>query len=487
MADDYAHQRAFLDQHWNDPHHGLWWEQGTGKTRALIKNAELLFRNDKIDGVLIVAAPGGERNWLDDELPLHLSEDVSARSRKMYWRSPKAGTVWHQTAFNDLLKHKGLAWLALAYPAWTTKRCKAAVWKFLQKRRVLFICDEAMSEGGIKTPDGKRSKSICAAGKHALYRRIADGTPVAEGPFDFYAPAKFLRPGYWQTNELYPYAVYRAHFGEYETERMYVAGGEQRDVPVLKGYRNLEELNRHLLTLGSRVLKSEALDLPEKVYMPPARFDLSPQQQRVYDQMRDELVATWEGGSNTAALSIVQLTRLQQIVCGYLPNDDADGALELLMPPADNPRLQLMEEIRDSTRGKTIVWTRYTQDVDMLMDLLGPGAVRYDGKITDDECQQSKRAFQEGDAEWFVATLSKGHTTITLHAAEHVLYYSSTPKLRHRLQSEDRAHRAGLRHVVDYRDVIASGTIDERWVKRLREKLEISEVITGDEARAWLT
>lgn len=486
---DWRHQSEFLEQHTHDEYHGLFWEQGTGKTRALSRNAEELFKAGKIDAVLIVALPGGERNWIDDQLPEHLDPAIKAQSKMMYWQTIKAGTQWHQRAFSQLLAHPGLIWLALTYPAWPTKPARLALHKLLTKRRVLFICDEAMSEGGIKSPSGKRSKSIVAAGKLAPYRRLADGTPVAEGPFDFYAPTKFLQHDYWKRHlgEETDFAIFKKHFGIWRTRaEVLEEKGYDPKYDLRLGYKNLDELNEHLRRVGSRVTKDDCLDLPPKVYNPLARFELTPEQRRMYDQMREDFIASWSGGSTEAGIVLTQVLRLQQITCGYLPNDDADGDLEMFIKPADNPRLKLMEEIRDRTHEKTIVWTRNRPDVDLLMDLLGPGAVRYDGGVDQDECERSKHAFQKGDAKWFVSTYQKGSTTITLHAAHHVVNYCNSIKLRHRLQSEDRAHRGGLDHSVDYTDIVATGTVDEKTVQALRKKKDVSDTITGDEPGAWI-
>jgi hypothetical protein len=483
-AELYEHQRNYIDQHAEDPYHGLWWEQGTGKTKALIENAAVLYRAGKINGVFVLTAPGGERNWVLDELPKHLPDDLVAASRAMFWDAGKCRTLTHKRKLADLMGHRGLVWLAMQYASFPTDLGKKAAWDLLRLRKCMFICDEAMSEGAIKTPSGKRSKSVVAAGKHAPYRRVADGTPVAEGPFDFYAPTKFLDNQYWVQRELSPFSVYKHHYGQF----VMVNGGPQRGgFEKLLGYRNLDELQGHLRATGTRVLKADCLDIPEKVYLPPARFDMIPSQRKVYEQMKEHFLVEQAGLRSEVTIPIVQLLRFQQIVCGYLPNDDEDGRLTMLMPPADNPRLHAMEEIRDSAHGKTLVFCRFTQDVDMLFDLLGKRhVVRYDGAVSDDECQRAKEAFQEGDAQYLLTTWSKGHTTITLHAAEHFVSYSNSFRLRHRLQGEDRAHRAGLRHVVDYRDVLCNETVDEHIVSSLRNKRDIAGAITGDELKEWI-
>jgi SNF2 family DNA or RNA helicase len=182
-------------------------------------------------------------------------------------------------------------------------------------------------------------------------------------------------------------------------------------------------------------------------------------------------------------LAIVRLLRFQQVLCNYVPTDGSPKR----QIAAKNPRLNLMEEIRDETHRPAIIWARFTSDVDQLMDLLGNSAVRYDGAVTADEAERAKAAFQAGDAKWFVGTAQKGGPGLTLTQAKSVIYYSNSFKLVDRLQSEDRAHRAGMdEHPVNIIDLICAGTVDERIVQSLRDKREISAQVLGDEIREWL-
>jgi SNF2 family DNA or RNA helicase len=92
----------------------------------------------------------------------------------------------------------------------------------------------------------------------------------------------------------------------------------------------------------------------------------------------------------------------------------------------------------------------------------------------------------EKQAKFFVGNPQAGATGITLHAARTVIYYSNSFNLVDRLQSEDRAHRIGQEHPVQYIDLVASGTVDEHIVKSLRNKFDIATQITGDTLKEWL-
>ena len=75
---------------------------------------------------------------------------------------------------------------------------------------------------------------------------------------------------------------------------------------------------------------------------------------------------------------------------------------------------------------------------------------------------------------------------MTLTAAHTMVYYSNSFDLEKRLQSEDRAHRIGQTKNVTYIDLIAVGTVDEKIVKALRDKINIATQVMGEDFKQWL-
>jgi SNF2 family DNA or RNA helicase len=73
-----------------------------------------------------------------------------------------------------------------------------------------------------------------------------------------------------------------------------------------------------------------------------------------------------------------------------------------------------------------------------------------------------------------------------LTEANLVVYYANSYSLEERIQSEDRCHRIGQKNNVTYIDLISEGTIDERIVETLRNKIDISAKVLGEEAQKWL-
>ena len=67
--------------------YALFYEQGLGKTKMSIDTASHLFRKGWIDFVMIVAPNDVHRNWIEEQLPVHLPDDVNAQSLAKYYET----------------------------------------------------------------------------------------------------------------------------------------------------------------------------------------------------------------------------------------------------------------------------------------------------------------------------------------------------------------------------------------------------------------
>ena len=473
-----SHQAAELHISADLDVRAILWEQGTGKTKLTIDTLGEKIARGEVDALLIVAPNGVHRNWITDELPKHLPDEIAKTMRSHLWFAGKAANKGQTRDREELIKHDGLAVLAITYEAFLTKLGKLYTKRFLTQRSVFFVLDEAQR---IKNPAAKRTKTILAAGAYAKHKRILSGTPVPNGPFDIYAPIKFLKTDFWKEIGCGNFAAFKAMFGIWQRIEL----SEGRSFESCVAFQNLEILNKQLEKIASRVLKEDVLDLPPKVYQ-KRYFELTPEQRRLYTSLREEMMVDLESGELlTAALAIVRLLRFQQITSGYLPDGDDGPLIDI---PGANPRLDLLSEIVDDTPGKIIIWCRFSRDIDKIMERFGDLAVRYDGSSSDEERAEAIDSFQNNPegARIFVANPAAAGEGLTLHAAKTVIYYSNSFNLSQRLQSEDRAHRIGQDSSVTYIDLIAPGTIDAKLVAALRDKLNVAATITGDSIKEWI-
>jgi SNF2 family DNA or RNA helicase len=436
----------------------------------------------------VIAPSGVERNWDSDELPKHLPDRI--QYRVLVWQTSKANTQRHSLAAKCLLREKEFPWLLMSYDAIMTTKGKDFLWRFLQDRRCLLVADES---DAIKSPGAKRTKRLLAASAYASYKIGLTGTPVTQGPFDIYPQVKFVDEVFWKNNGFADYMSFKTYFGEWFTRAdcMELHGYDPK-YDKLMGYRNLDKLQELLKGISSRVLKDDVLDLPPKVYK-TIYFELTPEQNRLYDQLQENFeVETLSGKQVTAGLAIVRLLRFQQICSGYVGTDDEDTPMDLI--PGPNPLLEALDDWASHLSGKAIVWCRFTADIELVTERLTRHGrvVKYYGPQSDDENFAASEAFKrDPDVAFIVANSQKGATGLTWNMARHVAYYSNSFRLRDRLQSEDRAHRAGLAHSVDYTDFIAlrpdgRRTVMKHIVENLRKKRDIASQITGDELKEWI-
>ena len=94
----------------------------------------------------------------------------------------------------------------------------------------------------------------------------------------------------------------------------------------------------------------------------------------------------------------------------------------------------------------------------------------------------------DSELKYLISNTQTGGYGITLTEASNVIYYSNNYDLEKRLQSEDRAHRIGQTNKVTYIDLVAKGTVDEKIVKALRNKLDLAQEVLGDEKwKDWIS
>lgn len=456
----------------------LFMEQGTGKTKVDIDCSAWAYQQGLIDAWVIVAPAGVHLNWSRQELPKHLPAHVDARV--VEWQSAKARSKGFQTALDEALAPGGFPILCLNVEAVLTEPGVDALRRWLMTRRCKGTIDESSI---IKNPKAQRTKLLLKARKHLVQRRVLNGTPVTTGPLNLFSQCQFLDEAIFGYTSYYAFSH---HYAEWTKKRNWAQG---RDYEELICYRNLDELTARLRPYSFRVTKTECLDLPPKVYSPPRYFELSPEQKRLYESLRDDFVAELDSVRVTAPLAITRLLRLQQIACGYLPSGE-DGLVQPI--PGPNPRLAaLLAKFEETEPRKAIVWGRFRQDILLvsaaLREAYGDDAVvTYDGANPKTRTA-GKEAFQDPNSlvRFFIGNPQAAGRGLDLYEAEMVEYYSNSFSLEQRLQSEDRAHRDGLKHTVVYGDYIALGTVDEHIVQALRDNQDVAETVVS-QLQNWL-
>jgi len=467
----YAHQITALEKSWNRETYAYFMEMGTGKTKVLIDNAAMLYDKGKIDGLLIVAPKGVVGTWYNQELPTHLPEHIE--NVTILWQANITKTQREklETLFEV---EESLHILIMNVEAFSTQKGADFASKFLSCHNTLMVIDESTT---IKNPSAHRTKNIVRLSTKAKYRRIMTGSPVTKNPLDLYSQCQFLSS--WLL-DFSSYYAFRNRYAEMKTLHMH-----GRSIQVVDKFKNLGELSDQLKGFSYRVLKEDCLDLPDKIYI-KRQITLSPDQRKLYEQMRKEALAVLNGKQVTTVNALTQLMRLHQITCGHFTADD--GTTQRI----SNNRVSELMDILEETEGKAIIWAHYQWDIkDIIKEIVkeyGPGSVvDYYGLTPQSERDRNREKFQsDPKCRFLVGTPSTGGYGLTLTAANTVIYYSNGYDLEKRLQSEDRAHRIGQKKAVTYVDINAEDTVDEKIVKSLRKKINIASEVLGEDLKSWI-
>ena len=468
----YAHQLKALEMSWNKEVFAYFMEMGTGKSKVLIDNMSMLYDKGKINGVLIIAPKGVYKNWYDSEIPTHLADHV--QKKVVLWQA--LINKKQEQKLSVLFKPEmDLHILVMNVEAFSTKKGLDFAAKFLSCHETLVAIDESTT---IKNPGAKRTKNILRLSKLCKYRRILTGSPVTKSPLDLFTQCYFLDPF------LLDFTSYYAFRNRYAEMREAHFGG--RSVQLVTSYKNLDELSETLKNFSYRVLKDDCLDLPKKTFMKRI-IQMTPEQNKVYQQMKKTALAELNGKVTTTMNVITQLMRMQQITCGHFKADD--GTIQEIK----NNRITELIDTVDEIQGKVVIWAHWRNDIETIVKHLKEeygdnSVVTYYGDTTTEERQEAIKKMQDPNSSvrFLVGTPQTGGYGITLTGASTMIYYSNGYDLEKRQQSEARIDRIGQKKPMTYIDIIAEGTVDEKIVTSLKKKVNIATKVMGEELKAWI-
>ena len=468
----FQHQLDALKHSWNKEVWALFMEMGTGKTKVCIDNIAILFDKGKINSALIIVPNGIKRNWRN-ELKIHLADHINYRVG-IWSASPKKE---EKTELEQLsVIADDLTILIMNVEALSTVRGRDFARSFLLRNQAMCVVDESTT---IKNHSAQRTKNIIKLSELSKYRRIMTGSPVTKSPLDLFSQIQFLDP--WLLDQQ-SYYSFRARYAVIVQRSV----GSHSFQHVVK-YQRLDELQEKIKHFSTRVLKSDCLDLPEKLYT-KRTVSMTPEQLKAYVEMKKSALTFLEDNKMmTAATVLTQLIRLHQITCGHVKTDDGE------IQPIKNNRIQELVNVLEETDGKVIIWAVYRHDIKAIERKLGEiygkeSVATYYGDTKDNIRQSIVDNFMDPDSDlrFFVGNPKTGGYGLTLTSSHTVVYYSNDYSLEVRLQSEDRAHRIGQTSKVTYVDLMAEHTIDEKIVKALNAKIDLASQVMGEDPKKIL-
>lgn len=455
---------------------GILFEMGVGKSKVAVDTAAYLYSLGRINCFVVLAPNGVHRKWLLEDIPLSLPDHIEYKAA--IW---EAGNTKSMTACEDLLLPGAHLRILLAnIEGMSYAKLPEFLKRLLRSTDSLLVVDESSR---IKNPTSKRTKKLMELVKETKYRRILAGDAVVNSPFDLFSQVGFLYEGALG----YSFPAFKAEYAEMlpATDSMVIEIMRKNNLrypPQIARtnedgtvrYKNLEKLKRIIEPFCTRYTKAECLELPEKIYV-THYFKLAKEQRAIYDRMAKEFKYELNGNTVGVAHKLTLALRLQQVACGFLPGEHGEPSIHLFKTPEENPRIaQLIDSLED-VQGQVIIWCRYQDDIRLLEKVFGDQAALYYGGEPDKKCQLAMQEFKAGKKRYFIGTAAKGGIGLNLTCATTVVYYSNTFNAGDRWQSEDRAHRIGQKDNVLYIDLQAEDTIDDKIIRALHNKKDLSQ------------
>ena len=207
---------------------------------------------------------------------------------------------------------------------------------------------------------------------------------------------------------------------------------------------NATQIVYEALQPAIRFTKEECLDLPEMVYT-KREVELTRQQNKYYNDLKQRLVIQAAGEEITAANAAINMSKLLQISSGAVYTDDGE-ALEFDI----KHRYKVLREVIDESSKKVLVFVPFKHTIDILTDKL-----RSDGITTEvirgdvsahNRTTIFKRFQQEADPRVLVIQPQSAAHGVTLTAANTVVWWGPTSSLETYAQANARVHRSGQDH-----------------------------------------
>ena len=325
----------------------------------------------------------------------------------------------------------------------------------LCKKGIIGMC-AADEMHKMKNPTAQQTKGFL---KCLPYCRIGmTGTPLMNSPMDLYVILKWL--GY-ESHAFYSFKQHYCVMGGY--------GGYE-----IVGYKNLDQLTAQVREIMLRRLKSEVLDLPEKIYVDDI-VEMDGKQAVMYKEVEAGLKADYINGDIDLTNPLSALIRLRQTT-GY-PGILSDEITE-------SAKLDRMEEIVEnciSNDEKVIIFSNWTQMTDAICNKLKSSRHKVGvitGETPDSSRQEIVDVFQNSsDLSVLVGTIGAMGTGLTLTAATTVIFVDEPWNKALFDQAVDRAHRIGQKNNITIYSIMCKDTIDERIHNLIYKKGAMSDAI----------
>ena len=314
----------------------------------------------------------------------------------------------------------------------------------------LIIIDEAHY---IQNAQAQRTKLINSFSTKVDRLWLLTGTPMTSRPMNYFNLLSLIESPVAQN--------WMAYAIRYCQGYQFTAG--KRKIWNVSGASNLEELRDRTSRQVLRRLKTEVLDLPDKI-ITPVYLRLKSKE---YETEVGEYYNWYENKKEESKSLTIQFSRLMKV-------------RQIIAEEKIKYTIELAQNIIDQDK-KVIIFTNFTDTLKKIHEHFGKQSVYLDGSCSKPQRQYAVDQFQDNDKiKVFVGNLKAAGVGITLTAGEACIMNDLSFVPSDHSQAEDRSYRYGQKNTVSVYYPIFDNTIEGIIYDMLNNKKNVFETVMGD-------
>lgn len=398
---------------------------GSGKTLTAMQIANRRYRQGRVTRVLVVCQKTLIDQWADNIAEWLPEARVISDPRTILDDDRLTFYITNYEKARELLKQ--------------LRKCKFD----------LMITDECHK---LKSRSSKQSRRLWLIGRGIRYRLGLTGTPVEGNELDFWAQMRFIDE-----------SVFGSTWGDF-TEEWTRPAGFMGKKPKLK-----ESKRRSFLKLVAEksftVTEEESLKLlPAIDTLIPVR--MGPTQAKAYRQMEDDLVVRLPRVEIASELIITQIMRLQQILGGFIPDEDK------VIHRLGSVKIEALKDFLESHTKPVVVYARFIPEIEEI-----ERAVKSVGR-TPSIMTGSRKV---GTHKRFDVLVCQVGMMAGLDGIQHVtgtaIFYSKPYSRIQYQQARSRLRRRGQKNQVRFYHLVVKNTVDTDLIDSLKEKDDLHNAV----------
>lgn len=306
--------------------------------------------------------------------------------------------------------------------------------ELLKLRDFSLLLDESSM---IQNDKAKRTKAILKFKASNII--LLSGTPVGGKYENLYSQMKLLG---WNITK-------KAYWNRYVDYEMVQFGACSPMVPVIKGYKNVDELKRQLNTYGADFLRTdEVFDLPEQNFI-TVKVPVN----KEYKEFKRERLITIDDKIFTGDTPLKSML-YARMLCGSYNKD----------------KLNTFKDLIESTDDRLIVFYNFTEELEAMKSVIGKRAYSivngHERKLDNYENVSNSITFIQYQA---------GAMGLNLQKANKIIYFTLPLSSELFEQSKKRTHRIGQNRPCFYYSLICSRSIEESIAKTLETRNDYTQ------------